>query len=34
MRGPYSAHLDHELNADQRAIDPKPTGPNSCFHTH
>ena len=34
MRGPYSAQLDHELNADQRAIDPVPTGPNSCFHTH
>ena len=34
MRGPYSAQLDHELNADQRAIDPVPTGPNSCYHTH
>jgi hypothetical protein len=34
MRGPYSAHLDHELNADQRAIDPVPTAPNSCYHTH
>jgi hypothetical protein len=33
-RGPYSAKLDHALNADQRAIDPKPTGPNSCYHTH
>jgi hypothetical protein len=34
MRGPYSAKLDHALNADQRAIDPVPTGPNSCYHTH
>jgi hypothetical protein len=33
-RGPYSAHLDQRLNADQRAIDPTPSGPNSCFHTH
>jgi hypothetical protein len=33
-RGPYSAKLDAALNADQRAIDPDPTAPNSCFYTH
>jgi len=33
-RGPYSASLDNLLNADQRAIDPHPTRPSSCYHTH
>jgi hypothetical protein len=33
-RGPYHARLDHELNVDQRKIDPVPTRPSSCYHTH
>jgi hypothetical protein len=33
-RGPYNAPLDKRLNADQRQIDPVPTRPSSCYHTH
>jgi hypothetical protein len=33
-RGPYSRSLDDRLNADQRQIDPVPTRPSSCYHTH
>ena len=33
-RGPYRASLDHELNLDQRQIDPTPQKPSSCYHTH
>lgn len=33
-RGPYNRRLDHRLNADQRKIDPVPTRPSSCYHTH
>jgi hypothetical protein len=34
QRGPYRASLDHALNVDQRKIDPVPTRPSSCYHTH
>jgi hypothetical protein len=34
QRAPYSRSLDNLLNADQVAIDPHPTRPSSCAHTH
>lgn len=33
-RGPYNATLDHELNQDQKVLDPRPSTRSSCYYTH